>query len=71
MAERRTIVVPPNSELARLLDEAAETPLTLEKDGVRYRLGREDTDELVAPQEFYAEVVRRSDMRQILERLAR
>lgn len=40
----RTIQVPPDSDLARLLDEAQGTPLRLEKDGVTYRLSREDDD---------------------------
>lgn len=41
-ARPRTIIVPPTGELARLLDEAADGPLVLERDGVRYRLDRED-----------------------------
>jgi hypothetical protein len=40
----KKIIVNPNSEVARLLDEAADRPLLLEKDGVRYRLDREETD---------------------------
>jgi hypothetical protein len=40
----KTIRVLPGSELARLLDEAAKGPLVLEKDGVRYRLDREEVD---------------------------
>jgi hypothetical protein len=40
----RTIHVPPESELARLLDEARDAPLRLEKDGVTYRLSREEDD---------------------------
>jgi len=40
----RTIHVPPESELARLLDEARDAPLRLEKDGVTYRLSREEED---------------------------
>ena len=41
----KRIKVSPGSELARLLEEAAETVLLLEKDGVRYQLKREDADE--------------------------
>ena len=43
--EPKRIKVEPGSELARLLDEANETPLLLEKDGVLYQVtpsGRED-----------------------------
>jgi len=40
----RTIHVPPESELARLLDEARDAPLRLEKDGVTYRLSREEDE---------------------------
>ncbi len=36
--EPKHIKVKPGSELARLLEEANETPLLLEKDGVFYRL---------------------------------
>ena len=36
----RTIHVDPGSEIDRLLDEAAETDLLLEKEGVHYRLNR-------------------------------
>jgi hypothetical protein len=70
MADLRTITVAPGSELARLLDEAAEAPLRLEKDGVRFRLGREDADQFVDPQEFYAELTTRTDIQEILKRLA-
>jgi hypothetical protein len=44
----KKIEVNPNSEVARLLDEAAERPLLLEKDGVRYLLEREEKDLLAA-----------------------
>ena len=37
---RLPITVEPNSELAGLLEQAADTPLLLEKDGVRYHLAR-------------------------------
>ena len=37
----RTIHVRPDSELARLIDEAGEFPLTLVKNGTRYKLTRE------------------------------
>jgi hypothetical protein len=43
-ATTKTIRVLPDSELARLLEEAADGPLLLEKDGVRYRLDRDDGD---------------------------
>ena len=43
--EPKTIKVRPDSELATLLEEASETTLVLEKDGVRYRLEREDREE--------------------------
>ena len=36
----KTIRVEPGSELDRLLDEADETPVELEKSGVRYRVTR-------------------------------
>lgn len=38
--EAKTITVRPDSELAELLEAAGDTPLLLEKDGVRYRLDR-------------------------------
>lgn len=41
MVATKTIEVAPNSELARVLDEAGGTSLVLVKDGVRYRLDRE------------------------------
>jgi hypothetical protein len=40
----KTIHVPNDSELARLLKETDETGLWLEQDGVTYRVGREHTD---------------------------
>jgi len=43
--EPKRIKVEPGSELARLLEEANETPLLLEKEGVLYRVtasGQED-----------------------------
>jgi hypothetical protein len=43
-SEPKTIAVAPGSEIDRLLDEAARTPLRLVRDGVRFRLGREDED---------------------------
>jgi hypothetical protein len=39
--ETKYIHVQPESELARLLDEAGEAPLVLERDGQRYRLIKE------------------------------
>lgn len=44
VTEPKTIHVTSGSELARLVDAARETPVILEKDGVRYRLSREDDD---------------------------
>lgn len=41
----QVITVAPDSELARLLDKAMVTPLVLERDGVRYRLSREEAAE--------------------------
>ncbi len=38
MGESKIIKVTPGSELDRLLEEAAIRPLTLERDGIRYRL---------------------------------
>lgn len=45
----KTVHVEPGGEVDRLLDEAAEGPIVLERDGVRYRLGRleDETDENV------------------------
>jgi hypothetical protein len=40
----RTIEVEPGGELDRLLDEANGARLILVKDGVRYRLAREDAE---------------------------
>jgi hypothetical protein len=40
----RTIKVMPNSELARLLEQAQGATLRLEKDGVHYHLTREDDE---------------------------
>jgi hypothetical protein len=39
------IKVAPDSELGRLLDAASLAPVVLEKDGVRYRVGRLDADD--------------------------
>lgn len=44
LKEPKRILVEPGSELARLLDEAADGPLLLERDGMRYRLDREEED---------------------------
>ena len=47
--EPRTIEAVPGGELDRLLDEANGAPLVLVKNGVRYRVAREDaTDDLWA-----------------------
>ncbi len=40
--EPRTIAVEPGGELDRLLDEAAERPLRLMRNGERFRLDRDD-----------------------------
>ncbi|MGI8687764.1 MAG: hypothetical protein ACR2M3_04215 [Thermomicrobiales bacterium] len=37
-----TIDVPSGSDLAKVLEKAAETPVILEANGIRYRLSRED-----------------------------
>jgi hypothetical protein len=39
--EQRVIHVQPDSELARVLDDARDAPLLLEKDGIIYRLSSE------------------------------
>lgn len=44
VSEPKTIAVAPGREIDRLLDEAARTPLQLVRDGVRFRLDREDED---------------------------
>jgi hypothetical protein len=49
VAARKPIKVTPESDLIRLLENAAEEPLLLEKDGVVYRLSvAETTDDLWA-----------------------
>jgi hypothetical protein len=49
MALRKKIItVSTQGEIARLLDEAADGPLILEKDGIRYRLDREGSSDLPA-----------------------
>lgn len=40
--ETKRIHIAPDSELARLLEEAGDVPLLLEKDGELYRLSREE-----------------------------
>lgn len=40
----KTVHVEPGGELDRLLDETAEGPIVLERDGVHYRLGRVDVE---------------------------
>ena len=44
----KRIKVEPGSELARLLEEANETPLLLEKDGVLYHLTASDKEDIWA-----------------------
>jgi hypothetical protein len=49
VAQRKAIKVTPESDLIHLLDDAAEEPLLLEKDGVVFRLSVADnTDDLWA-----------------------
>jgi len=43
--EPRTIVVEPGSELYRILGEAADEPVELRRNGVRYRVSRLATGE--------------------------
>ena len=40
----KTVAVTDTTDWPKLLDEAANTPLRLERDGVVYRLSREDED---------------------------
>ena len=42
MIEPTKIHIAPDSELARLLEQIGKTPLVLEKDGVHYRLVKEE-----------------------------
>ena len=42
VTEAKPIVIEPGGELDRLLRDAPELPLRLERDGVRYRLERDD-----------------------------
>lgn len=42
LREPKTIHIEPDSETARLLDEAAGQPVVLETNGRRYRVSRED-----------------------------
>jgi hypothetical protein len=44
VSEPKTIKVEPGSDLAAILDEAAKGPIVLAKNGVRFRLQREDED---------------------------
>lgn len=48
LRERKPIMIDPDSELGRALDEEIETPVVLEKNGVRYRVSRQDDDTLWA-----------------------
>jgi len=43
-AHVRTVVVRPDSEIGRFLEQADELPLLVERDGVRYRVTREGDD---------------------------
>lgn len=49
MHETKTIHVVPGSELDRLLEEADEAPIELEKSGARYRVSRVSPDPTPAP----------------------
>ena len=49
VSEPKTVDVEPGSELDRLLDEAAEAPLRLVRDGARFRLAPENEDEWAGP----------------------
>ncbi|MSP12913.1 MAG: hypothetical protein EXR62_08140 [Chloroflexi bacterium] len=40
LPEPKTIKVPPDSELGRLLEEAEDAPIILDKDGVLFHLGK-------------------------------
>jgi hypothetical protein len=42
LREPKTIAVDPDSELAHLLDQAAERPIFLERNGIRFLLSREE-----------------------------
>ncbi|MGH2530808.1 MAG: hypothetical protein ACRDJW_00750 [Thermomicrobiales bacterium] len=44
VAATRIVTVEPNSEVARLIDEAGDRPLVLITNGRRYRLEREETE---------------------------
>ncbi len=44
VTESKPIVIEPGSELDALLRDAEQLPLLLERDGVRYRLERDDDD---------------------------
>jgi hypothetical protein len=44
MAERKVIQVEPAGETARLLKLVGEEPITIESDGVRYRIEREEQE---------------------------
>ena len=47
-SEPKTIDIEPGSDLDRLLDEAETTPLRLVRNGVRFRLDREEHDDVWA-----------------------
>ncbi|MGH2533591.1 MAG: hypothetical protein ACRDJW_14935 [Thermomicrobiales bacterium] len=44
--EMKTIIVEPDSELAAVVEQAAEAPILLEKNGQRFRLTRESEDRI-------------------------
>ena len=46
--EPKRIIVAPGTELARLLDDAASSPVLLEKDGELYRLNRAEEEDVWA-----------------------
>jgi hypothetical protein len=60
--QRKVVVIEPDSEVARLLDVADESPLVLELNGAHYHLVR-DPDELPTPRH-------RTSLREALRRSA-
>ncbi len=46
LTEPKRIRVSPNSEIARLLEDARDQPLVLESNGITYRLYREEPENI-------------------------
>ncbi len=46
LTEPKKIKIKPNSEIARLLEDARDQPLVLESNGVTYRLYREELENI-------------------------